>query len=315
MNRDPLVSVVIIFLDEAAFLAEAIESVLAQTHSDWQLLLVDDGSSDGSTGIARDYAARHAERIRYMDHEAHANRGMSASRNLGLAHARGKYVAFLDADDVWLPTKLEEQLLIAERFPEVALVYGRTLIWHSWAEGVGTDADFFYDLGVAPDRALQPPLLALLLIGNKAQSPTTCNALMRRNAVLQVGGFEDSFTGMFEDQVLFLKLLLRFPGYVSSSCWAKYRQRPDSCSAADERSGLTRRAYLRYLEWASRRVAMDAPGEPDLVAALARKRREVRWPRLYAAFGWLAGPVVSARGVARRVQKALRAATADDASG
>jgi glycosyltransferase involved in cell wall biosynthesis len=299
MNRDPLVSVVIIFLDEAAFLADAIESVLAQTHGDWQLLLVDDGSSDRSTGIARNYAARHAGRIQYLDHEAHANRGMSASRNLGLAHARGKYLAFLDADDVWLPTKLEEQLLIAERYPEVALVYGRTLIWHSWAEEVGTDADFFYDLGVTPDRVLQPPLLALLLIENKAQSPTTCNALMRRDAVLQTGGFEESFTGMFEDQVLFLKLLLRFPGYVASSCWAKYRQRPDSCSAGEERSGRVRQAYLQYLDWAVRRIALDAPDELGLSAALVRKRREVRWPRLHAAISWLGNLAVSVRGVAR----------------
>src|SRR5262245_42468246 len=91
MSSAPLVSAIIIFLDEERFLAEAIESVIAQSDRDWELLLVDDGSTDGSTAIARGYAARMPDRIHYYDHEAHANRGMSAARNLGLGHARGRY--------------------------------------------------------------------------------------------------------------------------------------------------------------------------------------------------------------------------------
>src|SRR4051812_27035882 len=109
-----LVSVITIFLDGERFLAEAVDSLLAQTYADWELLLVDDGSSDGSTAIARAYAAGRPERIRYLEHEGHANLGMSASRNLGLQHARGEYVAFLDADDVYRPEKLERQVALLQ---------------------------------------------------------------------------------------------------------------------------------------------------------------------------------------------------------
>jgi glycosyltransferase involved in cell wall biosynthesis len=99
----PLVSVIIIFLDEERFIQEAIESVFAQTYSHWELLLVDDGSKDASTQIARRCAETNPGRVRYLEHEDHRNRGMSASRNLGLQHAKGDFIAFLDADDVWLP--------------------------------------------------------------------------------------------------------------------------------------------------------------------------------------------------------------------
>src|SRR5437773_8185120 len=94
----PAVSVVVIFKDAGGFLAEAIASVLAQTFRDWELLLVDDGSTDTSSATARREAELDAGRVRYLDHPGHANRGMSATRNLGLAHARGEFVAFLDAD-------------------------------------------------------------------------------------------------------------------------------------------------------------------------------------------------------------------------
>ena len=102
----PLVSVVTIFFNGERFLADAIESVLAQRFDRWELLLVDDGSTDGSTAIARGYASAHPDRIRYLEHDQHANLGMSPSRNVGIRASSAPYVAFIDADDVWLPAKL-----------------------------------------------------------------------------------------------------------------------------------------------------------------------------------------------------------------
>ena len=83
MSSAPQVSAIIIFLNEERFLAQAIGSVLEQSHADWELLLIDDGSMDQSTAIARDFAARDPNRIRYFEHAGHVNRGMSAARNLG----------------------------------------------------------------------------------------------------------------------------------------------------------------------------------------------------------------------------------------
>src|SRR6478672_466011 len=112
MNISPLVSSIIIFFNAEKFFEEAIESVLAQTYGNWELILADDGSTDGSTAIALRYAQQYPEKIRYVEHEGHQNCGMSATRNLGICHAKGEYIAFLDADDVWFPYKLEQQVEI-----------------------------------------------------------------------------------------------------------------------------------------------------------------------------------------------------------
>src|SRR5256885_11136720 len=123
LSTPGLVSVVMPFLNLAQYLGEAIESVLAQTYPSWELLLVDDGSTDGASEIARSYAARHPERIRYLEHPGHRNRGMSASRNLGLQQSRGALVAFLDSDDVWLPEKLARQVATLDAHPEAQMTF------------------------------------------------------------------------------------------------------------------------------------------------------------------------------------------------
>src|SRR5437773_8329748 len=118
------VSVIVIFQNALPFLAEALESILAQTYSNWEALLVDDGSSDGSTETALHYAKRYHGRIHYLHHEAHCNRGMSISRNLAIKHATGEYITFLDADDVWLPERLRYHTVILQQYQNVGMVYG-----------------------------------------------------------------------------------------------------------------------------------------------------------------------------------------------
>ena len=252
MGNRPLVSGIIIFFNGEKYLEEAIASVFAQTYPNWELLLVDDGSTDASTSIAKRYAAQYPGKVRYLEHCKHQNRGMSASRNLGIAHANGDFVAFLDADDVWLPQKLTEQVAVFDAYPKAGMVYGRTLIWHSWSSDQRDHLhDYLMDLGVLPNQLVQPPNLFIVLLQNKSQTPTTCNALLRRQALIQVGGFEESFRGMYEDQVLFAKIHLQVPVYVSDACWAKYRQHPESCSSTVALSQDYCSTRLPFLEWLS----------------------------------------------------------------
>ena len=273
----PRVSAVIIFLNEERFIEEAIESVFAQTFREWELLLVDDGSSDRSGRIARDYAQRHIGRVLYMTHEGGRNLGMSASRNLALRHARGEFVGFLDADDVWEPEKLEQQVRILQIERDAAMIYGRTLIWLDWTKGSGCGSrDFYYDLGLATERLHPPPTPFLVMMENRSQTPTTCNALMRRSVVDALGGFESTFRGMFEDQVLFAKIMLEKSVYVSGNTWAKYRQHRTSASA---RIGSTTVHWARvaYLNWLASYMRAKSLSDPVCRRAVARARRsEVR---------------------------------------
>jgi glycosyltransferase involved in cell wall biosynthesis len=254
-SGNPLVSVIVIFLNAGAFLREAVESVLQQTCGDWELILVDDGSTDESPAIARQYAADHPEKVRCVEHPGRENRGMSASRNLGIRSARGKYVAFVDADDVWLPRKLAVQSAILESNPDAAMVFGPTLFWFGWT-GDSSDAerDFVATPAGELDILVQPPRLLFDLL-SEAPPATTCSILVRRRFAIEIGGFEERFRGLFEDAAFLAKVYLNGAVYISSECAAKYRMRPDSCvfnALNAGRYGGERRAFLDWLERYSR---------------------------------------------------------------
>lgn len=250
MYIDNLVSIIIIFLNEEKFIEEAIQSVFEQSYKNWELILVDDGSSDKSVDIAKHYTKHYSKKVKYLEHPGHENLGMSASRNLGILNSKGNYITFLDGDDVWLPEKLEQQVHILNSIPDAAMVYGRTLIWHSWIrEPEERQQDYFYDLGVKPNSLINPPNLFLLMLQNKTQTPTTCNIMIRREIFEQVGVFEKNFRSMYEDQVFFSKVLLRFPVFVSDNIWAKYRQHPESCNMIAEETDNYFSFRLPFLNW------------------------------------------------------------------
>jgi glycosyltransferase involved in cell wall biosynthesis len=114
----PLISVVMAAKNYARFLPEAVESVLAQTFTDWELVVIDDGSSDHTPEVVRPYLAD--GRVRYFRSDA---LGQPRAKNLGIGLSRGPLVAFLDADDAWEPTKLEKQLAVFATEPDVGVVF------------------------------------------------------------------------------------------------------------------------------------------------------------------------------------------------
>lgn len=250
MNNLPLVSAVIIFFNGEKYLAEAIESVISQSYGHWELLLADDGSKDSSQAIAKAYEEKYPEKIKYLQHEGHVNKGMSATRNLGIKSAKGEYIALLDSDDIWLPNKLQEQVDLLLAHPEAGMLYGKTEVWFSWS-GLPEDQDKDYtmDLGVKPNKMVAPPELFLLQLENRVQSPTTCNVIIRREVFDKVGYFQDDFRGMFEDLAFFSKVCMKFPVYVSDKCWARYRQHYESCCAISEINGNIRQARYPILAW------------------------------------------------------------------
>jgi hypothetical protein len=264
------VSVVIPFLNAERFLADAVGGVLAQTYDDWELLLVDDGSSDESSAIAHRFMREHPARVRRLEHPGHVNRGMSASRNLGVRHARGEFVAFLDSDDVWRPDKLATDVAVLEAHSRVAVVYGTYVQWRSWT-GVPQDADMdeLVRPGLATNRVVDPPELATRVwpLGDcPAGAPSALT--FRKSALERVGGSEESFKGMYEDLALLFKVYLGEEVFLADGCWVFHREHPGACMATSgSEAGGYPAGHRVFLEWLGAYLVRTGERRPAVWAA------------------------------------------------
>jgi glycosyltransferase involved in cell wall biosynthesis len=274
----------LIFLNAEAFIREAIESVLKQSYPNWELLLVDDGSTDASTRIAQAYAEQHPSRVRYLEHPGHVNRGASPTRNVGIGMARGEFVAFLDADDVWETGKLTEQVAIMRAHDDLGMVCGTVLYWRSWSGG----EDELIATGHVLDLPVAPPdaLLALYPLGH-ADAPCPSDVLIRKAIVERVGGFEEEFIfekQLYEDQAFFSKVYLAAPVYFSGSVWLKYRQHSDSCMSVVRRAGQYSSVRQFFLLWLKDYLTKQSMLSPSLLAAIERSLWRFRHPIAHYCF-------------------------------
>jgi glycosyltransferase involved in cell wall biosynthesis len=306
-DNQPLISIVMPFLNTSKYLEEAVESVLKQTYTAWELLMVDDGSTDGSSEIALAYAHKHPGKVRYMEHEGHANRGASASRNFALRNSNGKYIAFLDGDDVWLPSNLESLAGIMEANPRAAMVYGPTRWWYSWT-GKPEDRvrDHTCQLGVQPNALIAPPNLFIpFFLTQKAITPCTCSLLVRREVANAVGIFEEEFRYIYTDQVFYAKLALQVPIYVTDQCGALYRQHPASSCAMVEKSGEARAARQKFLTWLERYLTERGNTDPKIWQALRTALWANRHPVLQRLLTISRSPLTQLKRLIKRVGWAL----------
>lgn len=264
-SNEPLVSVIIPFLNEEKFLSEAINSVLKQHYANWELLLVDDGSTENTSGIAKKYASTHPGKIFYYDHELHANKGVCCTRNLGISKAKGNLIALLDADDVWMPSKLKAQVEIFRQHPEIAMACEASMYWYSWRNQEQNDGV----IKVGEDlEGIYPPaqLSKLLYPLGKGYAPCPSAIMIKKEVCEAIGGFEESFTGiyqLYEDQVFLSKIYLEYPVYISQECHNFYRcQREGSTMHSVIGSGKykeVRKYFLDYFFAYLRRKSIDDP--------------------------------------------------------
>jgi len=276
----PRVSVVMPVFNAERYLAEAIESVLAQTLDSWELLIVDDGSTDGSARIADRYAARRPAAIRHLSHDRRENRGASASRNLGIRYASGEYLAFLDADDVYLPKKLDDQVRILDERREADVLYAATEYWHSWT-GAADDRSrdwIWHPHGVEIDRVVAPPRALTAFLRDGGTVPCMGSMLVRRDAVRKAGGWEDSFRTICTDQVFHAKLLVRCSAVFVDRCWDRYRQHPDSACQRVAAEGRTEETFAAYLRWLDRYLVDQRIDDRPLRAAMKAALRSYHPP-------------------------------------
>ena len=262
------VSVIVPFLNPGPYLAEAIASVQAQTEADWELLLVDDGSTDASVAAAERAAAADT-RIRVLRRSSASDGNAAAARNAGIGAATGELVAFLDADDVYEPIALESRRTAFTAHPEVMMVYGPTRWWHPDHPELDWTEDTHREAG----RVHRPPsLLVRSILRQERHVPCTCGVMIHRAALEAVGGFDDRFS-LYEDQTLWVKIMQRFPVYVTDVVGARYRQHPASATAASERSGHYDRlgphaARVAFLRWVRSETEQAGPVDPAVARAL-----------------------------------------------
>ena len=191
-DRPPVVSVVIPTHNRAHFVERAVESVLNQTYSDYEMIVVDDCSSDATP---KKFSQTTDPRVRYIRHTR--RQGGSAARNTGIAAAKGKFIAFLDDDDEWLPEKLDLQVKLLGKNPTIAMVYSGFFTVNNANKKVLNV--------VRPNKCghLYDSLLQLNCIG------TTSTAMIRRECFTRVGTFDTSLPS-FQDWDLWLRIARKY---------------------------------------------------------------------------------------------------------
>lgn len=235
----PLVSVIVPCYRQAHYLAEAIESVLAQTYPHVEILVIDDGSPDNTTEIAARYPGVRCVR--------QPNRGVSEARNLGIRSSNGNFIIFLDADDRLRPEAIEIGLNCFSRHPEVAFVSGRLRF-------ISADGHTLYE---RQGHTVERDHYAAMLRRNYISAP--CGAMCRRDVFESVDGFNPSLS-VCADYDFYLRVLRQFPAWSHDLEVAEYRRHGLGLS---NRSGRMLREALTVLRTNRRYVK----GDPTLARA------------------------------------------------
>lgn len=201
----PFVSIISPTYNHARYIADCIKSVLAQTYSNWEMIIIDDGSTDSTYAIACDYS-RKDSRIKVFTQKNIGIFRLGESYNFALKQCVGKYVAILECDDVWLPEKLQIQVDALEQKPECVL---------SWGKAYVSSIDLSYNYYLAPDKDEDISLFNNKPIGvflkkfiQKISIPAL-TIVIRRDELLKIGGFIQGFDLPLVDIPTILELLIR----------------------------------------------------------------------------------------------------------
>lgn len=264
MSAAPRVSVIVPVLNGARWLGEALESARAQTFSDLEIIIVDDGSTDGSPDIARRLRERGDDRIRLFEFD---HGGLATARNRAIRRARGDYFALLDSDDAWLPDHLERAMNAFEQDPDLGLV-------HANIERVDEQGRSI-EIPVRHWQSADDAYEAIALRHEHVSCPT---AVVSREAIETVGGFDERFNGLgCEDRDLWIRVSERFRLRYLEHVTARYRVHSASMSVNHERMDRARRLLIAKLAHSPRGLAlvgaMEAMIESDIGLDHLERRR------------------------------------------
>jgi glycosyltransferase involved in cell wall biosynthesis len=294
----PRVSVIVPAYNAAAYLPYAIDSVLAQTYRDWEIVIVNDGSTDHTRAVVEPYQAKLGDRLQLIEQP---NRGLSAARNTGLRAARGEFMAMLDADDVWLPHRLARGVAVLDSHPETGLVHAKVV-------RIDVHGSITGQLKIAPEY----------LSGHIARHIYTrrahivCPTVLFRKRCLQTAGWFDEAMRATEDRDLWFRIALRYKVAFIDEVVAQYRLSPMSITsdldgllngqlyfaAKHYQSGaVTRLEYLQALGNTHRELGDSLFRRGSVAESLGSYLRAVRYnplsvPNVYMLFRAMMDPLV-----------------------
>ena len=213
MIKNPTVSVIIPTYNRANLVAKAIKSVLSQTYQDFEIIVIDDGSTDNTEEIIRGFKDK---RVKYIK-KYKENKGSSVARNIGIKVARGKYIALLDSDDEWLPEKLDKQIkVIKNEFPEVGVVC-------SWSYNIDKKGNYISKRYLPKkDGYIYEDLLST----NPISVPTV---LIKKECFNRVGLFDDLLNAQ-EDWDMWIRIAKYYRFALIKVPLVKYRLHPNQIS-------------------------------------------------------------------------------------
>lgn len=276
----PAVSVIMNVFNGAATLRDAMQSVLAQSYSDWEIIVWDDQSTDESAAMAQFFGDA---RIRYF--LSPQKTPLGAARQAAIRQASGDWLAFLDQDDLWEPKKLELQMALT-RPDAVGLVYGRTLA--VYPSGRLRDLDYFHEFEPLPEGKLLPELLG------RGCFVAMSSALLRRSAVNSVPPIPDEVRTT-PDYFLYLNVCEKYEARAVQSVICRYRVQPHGMHSVYRRELLAETLHL--LERWRHRVPAETYQRRHRQISTTLAVEEVRTPgqrmsgwrrlRLQGSFLWL----------------------------
>lgn len=207
----PLISIIIPVYNGEKTIRETVQSALNQSFTDFELIVINDGSQDATLDIVSSFSDARVKVFSFT------NGGLPVSRNRGISLANGEYISFLDADDLWTPDKLEKQLTVLKTNPQAGVAY-------SWTDCIDESGQFLRQSAYATVRG---DVQANLLLANFISSGS--NVLVRKQALMDIGGFDETLSNC-QDWDLWLRLSTRYEFEPVKTPQVLYRISPHSMS-------------------------------------------------------------------------------------
>lgn len=230
---NPLVSIIIPVYNKATFVRETLESALGQTYPNVELILVDDGSTDGSFEILKEYYAKYPDKIQLIDQE---NQGVSVATNVGIAAAKGGYIQFLDADDILSPNKISDQIKLLEGRSESVLA---SCEWRMFKD----DPKKTFSIPYGVFREFDSGLDLLLRFWNEQEMHQPASYLTHRYLVEKAGPWNEKLQ-INQDGEFFARVLFKAEQVLFEPEGKVYYRTPGETNVSQQKSEKAMQSLL-----------------------------------------------------------------------